>query len=446
MSRPRPQREPRIAAIVNEAVPGHIRDAVAAAGWRKLIGRDGYGVATCVDLLSLSPRRAIAIVAGADASIVPVPLTLGDGEVRRARPGDGAAQELIAMLEGGSRSLGRFELTAWQHDPVSGERAIDVDQTNESVVVGDAAVVKWSAQADEGPHPAPSIFAELDRVGFTGCPRPWGVLQWRPRPGAACRMLALIVDYVPGSRDGWSWVVEEIRVAAEHDDARGMSAVGERVGALVASFHLALAGTARPATEEESTSWRVGALADLDVALASTSGWTHELLASRADEVRAILGRTPRQRSTVTRVHGDLHVGQVLRSDVGGAPTYLLTDFDGNPIVEPADRARQQPAALDVAGMTQSLRHAGLVVRKHNADIDPDAVHDAVSHARVAFLQAYRRHLGTRAELLEEGLLRPFALRQVCREFTYAATHLPRWSYVPEGALPILLGEDRDGP
>jgi maltokinase len=40
---------------------------------------------------------------------------------------------------------------------------------------------------------------------------------------------------------------------------------------------------------------------------------------------------------------------------------------------------------------------------------------------------------------LDERLLRPLALQQVCREFTYAATHLPRWSYVPEAALPMLL-------
>jgi maltokinase len=40
-------------------------------------------------------------------------------------------------------------------------------------------------------------------------------------------------------------------------------------------------------------------------------------------------------------------------------------------------------------------------------------------------------------------VLRPLALRQLCREFTYAATHLPRWSSVPEAALPMLL---EDGP
>jgi maltokinase len=59
--------------------------------------------------------------------------------------------------------------------------------------------------------------------------------------------------------------------------------------------------------------------------------------------------------------------------------------------------------------------------------------------ARSAFLDAYRDGLGDRIALFDERLLRPLALRQVCREFIYAATHLPRWSYVPEAALPMLL-------
>ena len=131
------------------------------------------------------------------------------------------------------------------------------------------------------------------------------------------------------------------------------------------------------------------------------------------------------------RVHGDLHVGQVLRA--GAAPYYYrLTDFDGNPVVPPAERIREQPAAVDVAGMAQSFTHAGIVTRKHNPDLDPEKVLATAAAGRAAFLNAYPA---------DERLVRPFALRQVCREFTYAATHLPRWSYVPEAALPMALEE-----
>jgi maltokinase len=159
------------------------------------------------------------------------------------------------------------------------------------------------------------------------------------------------------------------------------------------------------------------------------------VLAADADAVRAAVGVLPPVGTPVQRVHGDLHVGQVLRA--GSGPTYLLTDFDGNPVVPAPARVREQPLALDVAGMAQSFTHAGLVVRRHHPELAADAVARAANTMRASFLAAYGGDL-------DDGLLLSFSLRQVCREFTYAATHLPRWSYVPQAALPILL--DRGAP
>jgi maltokinase len=85
--------------------------------------------------------------------------------------------------------------------------------------------------------------------------------------------------------------------------------------------------------------------------------------------------------------------------------------------------------------------HAGLVVTRHNPSLNADRVVETALAARAAFLEAYRSSMGQHNGLLDERLLRPFALRQVCREFVYAATHLPRWSYVPEQALPLTLDE-----
>ena len=115
-----------------------------------------------------------------------------------------------------------------------------------------------------------------------------------------------------------------------------------------------------------------------------------------ADAVRAAFDEIP-DGGPVLRVHGDLHVGQVLRA--GAAPyDYRLTDFDGNPVVAPAERIREQPAAVDVAGMAQSFTHAGIVTRKHNPDLDPEKVLATAAAGRAAFLDAYRTGLGDRAD------------------------------------------------
>jgi maltokinase len=421
-----------------------LADAVADSAWTALLpphrahgDEQPVGRPNCVAALDLTEGLVLAVVEDEARRTFPVPLVTS--EVRRARAGDGAAEALIDLLAGGSREGGGFELTSWHGRHASGERSIDVDQTNESVVVGGQAVVKWTFLADEGPHPAPSLLADLERNGFTGMPVPWGAVQWRPAPGAPPRLLALVVDYLPGAEDGWTWVVDDLRAAATTGSPEPARVIGTAVGELVASFHHAVAGTSRASTGAEAGRRRSDALADLDRALTVTRGKAHEVLARHATEARTVLEEMPTDEAPVIRVHGDLHVGQVLRTQEAGSATYALTDFDGNPVVPPQDRIREQPAALDVAGMAQSFLHAGLVVRRHNPDVEPASVDRMARAARSAFLDAYRRALGDRRDLLDERLLRPFSLRQVCREFTYAATHLPRWSYVPEAALPMLL-------
>ncbi len=421
-------------------------ERVAAAGWSAMLAaaedyRDSTppGTPALVDALRLDDGHGLAVVADGGGGLHLAPVVMTAASVRRAVPGDGTAEGLLALLAGGDRVDGRFRLRRWRGTEVSGERGVAVDQTNESVIVGDAAVVKWMTQVSEGPHPAPGLLERLEAAGFAGMPQPWGVVEWSAPTDAEPRLLAIVDEYVADAVDGWTWAVEDLRAAA--GGASPFAVAGAAVGRLVADFHRALASTARPATAGEVAAWRAGAVADLERALAVSDGRAYDLLVRHAGAVRAAFDAIPGSGSPVLRVHGDLHVGQVLRAG-GTAPyDYRLTDFDGNPVVAPAERIRRQPAALDVAGMAQSFTHAGIVTRRHNPDVDPAAVTASAAIGRTAFVDAYRARLGDAAALLDERLLRPFALRQVCREFSYAATHLPRWSYVPETALPMALEE-----
>lgn len=399
----------------------NLSEAVEGAGWQQLLPAhraDGddqpAGAPRCVGGLPLADGLVLAVVEDQHGRTYPVPLVVHGATVRRAVPADGAAEALVRLLADGDVERDGFTVTGWHHQPAEVERAITVDQTNESVVVGDRAVVKWTFLADEGPHPAPSLLSLLDAAGFTGTPTPWGAVAWHGR------LLALVVDYVPGAVDGWTWAVDDIRTL----DLDRAAASGQEVGALVAGFHRSLSSTSRPATGAEVASWRRGALRDLDRALEVS---TSPVLRAHAGDARSLLGVEHRGDVLVQRVHGDLHVGQVLRSP----DRTVLTDFDGNPVVPAPERVREQPVALDVAGMAQSFTHAGLVVRKHHPELDPARVEAVAATARQAFLTAYGD--------VDLDLLRAFSVRQVCREFTYAATHLPRWTYVPDAALPMLL-------
>ena len=145
-----------------------------------------------------------------------LPMVCDDaGEWRRAHPGDGVAEALLALLTTVDESsrLGNFTVRSWTRHGAVGERAVGVDQTNESVIVGDAAVVKWATHLQEGPHPAPHRISVLRDAGFTGMPTPWGMVTWRP-PGGDETLVASVDEYVPGAVDGWTWAVDLITEAA----------------------------------------------------------------------------------------------------------------------------------------------------------------------------------------------------------------------------------------
>jgi maltokinase len=143
--------------------------------------------------------------------------------------------------------------------------------------------------------------------------------------------------------------------------------------------------------------------------------------------------------SATVHVHGDLHVGQILRWSGG----YAVTDFDGNPVLDLAARLAREPAARDVAGMLQSLDHVARVAARRRAAVDASAAARWLRSAQGAFLAGYRAALAGRgaAGLLDERLLPAFRVEQECRELAYAMSHRREWLYVPAAAVAALLAE-----
>jgi maltokinase len=318
-----------------------------------------------------------------------------------------------------------------------------VDQTHESVVVGDAVVVKWAVHAEH--TPAPTLVAHLSQAGFTEMPHPWGFVTWSAADAEPV-LVASAMQYLEGASDGWTWAVQD---AGDHA-ARGgelttavepMREVGRLVADLHSAFATPTAANSDPmarAAVPDVAEWRALALRLLDDAVRTVDGQEGERLARRRDAmVAAIDSMVDVVGCRTIPVHGDLHVGQVLRWTGG----YAVGDFDGNPVLPVAERLRPQPAARDVAGMLQSIDHVGRVVNRRVDGADPERVARWIVTAQERFIEAYRDRLRTngRAELLDERLLLPFQVEQECREFLYAVQHLPRWRYVPDQALQALF-------
>ncbi|MEV4477456.1 hypothetical protein [Nonomuraea sp. NPDC049504] len=308
-----------------------------------------------------------------------------------------------------------------------------MDQTNHSVIVDERVVVKWLTPPAPLPHPTPDILAHLVEAGFNDTAPPYaaltGVVDGREH------LLALVTGYLPDARDGWEWCVDEA--------VAGTTAFAAAVGRLTADLHLALStlphspatapaeGTATGLPAPLGARLAERAEAALSEALAVTDGEDGIWLAERAEVMRQELDALTAPVTTpLIRIHGDLHVGQILQWRDG----YAVIDFDGNPTVSDADP--RQPAARDVAQLTTSLEHVAQVAIKRRG-APPDQAAAWARRARAELLAAYRDRLAARhrPDLLDEGLIRPFEVEQECRELIYAARHLPRWRYAPMGVL-----------
>jgi maltokinase len=295
-------------------------------------------------------------------------------------------------------------------------RPITVDQTHESYVVGERIVVKWYRSAVPARALAP--LAHLAEVGFTGTPSCYAALVRDEVPAA------LVTEYLPGAQDGWRWCVEGFG-----DD------FGVQLGALAARLHAALATPSsvlpepvRPASALDVDEWAAQAGEALAEALALTDGPDGQWLSTVAARLRRGLALPLATGTPMLRIHGDLHVGQVLRW-AGG---YRVIDFDGNPTSAP--RAEYQPAARDLAQLLVSLEHVAMIVAKTSAR---EAAVGRARQLRADLLTGYRSTLAAlgQGELLDERLLRAFEVEQECRELIYAARFLPRWRYAPMGVL-----------
>jgi len=294
-------------------------------------------------------------------------------------------------------------------------------------------MVKWQLDAVESP--APDRLLALAGTGIT--PEVRAVIRWRDSDGID-RTVLTAADYLPGAQDGWTWAVELVRAHAQGQTVNAIEPFAV-IGEMTARMHIALAA-------QGVEIWDRGALsvvhgecrADLDEAVRVIDGEEGARLRARADRISARMDALAEIDSTqVIDTHGDFHIGQVVRVGGGESARYAFVDFDGNPVLSPADRMKRQPAARDVAGMLASIDHVARVVNYRTEGLDPRPAVIWIAHAQDAFLAGYQGVLAAAGQrsLLDDRLLRPLILDQECREFVYSARHLPHWRYVPDAAL-----------
>ena len=300
-------------------------------------------------------------------------------------PGTGPPRRSCPRWRSDAQAQDGLELTVFHAEPARGERAIDVDQTNELVVVGDAAVVKWMLHPVAGDQPGPRRLTTLARAGFDGTPRTWGLVHL---PVAGERVLiATVSDYLPGAEDGWDWAVRDVRQVALGRAQRGR--VPRRGAAGRAAGGPTPPGPGR-GRDRPGDARRCGRLARRRRGRprrrrTSTPTWRERCGHGSRRSAAA------RGRQTID-VHGDLHIGQVLA--VGEPREYVRHRLRRQPHPGRAARAcaASRPPATWPACSPRGTTWAGssCIAPRASTTRPSNASWTGSTAPRRAFLETYR--------------------------------------------------------
>ncbi|MDX3659138.1 maltokinase [Streptomyces sp. ID05-26A] len=313
-------------------------------------------------------------------------------------------------------------------------------QRNCSIVYGQRHVLKFFRELTPGDNPELVLHDALHSVGDPHIAAPQGSLE--SELDGVRTTFAVLHEFVPLGALGWPMATASVRdfLANPSDDPQSaggdFAAEAHRLGRAVARVHADLRETlgeqiAGPGDEVEF----VSALhTRLDAALAEVPALAEFEAGIRArfDEVLAT-GEPIR----LQRVHGDLHLGQVLRSP----HTWVLVDFEGEPHGTAAERSRPRPAEHDVATALRSLHYAAaqLLVGADDAAMRPKAAR-WLEHNRDAFRAGYEEVSPGRTP--GGALLTAVELDRAVLEVRHEHRFRPEWMVIPLSAIAeVVTGE-----
>jgi maltokinase len=314
------------------------------------------------------------------------------------------------------------------------------EQSNTSLVLGEDLLLKVFRKVAPGSNPDIEIHAALTRAGSDTIAPLRGWIATIPNDDGESYELAMLQEFMRSGTDGWEYArasVRDLMMEADlHADEVGgdFAPEADRLGATVARLHADLAAAL------ETDEWDAGGLAELaarlhrrlDEAVAAAPE-----LAPYAAALAVTYDGVARLDTTVPiqRIHGDLHLGQALRT-IGG---WLIIDFEGEPAKPLAERRALDAPVRDVAGMLRSFDYAAysLVLPSDMSSQEHHRVDEWARRNRDAFLNGYAAE--SSVDPRDHGLLlRAYEIDKAAYEVVYEKRNRPSWVNIPLSAIERL--------
>jgi len=317
-------------------------------------------------------------------------------------------------------------------------RPIVLEHSNSSVVFDEAHILKVLRKVEPGPNPDVEIPRVLAARGFEH------VLPPRAELRRDDMDLAVLRDFLVGATEGWQLARASVRDVlasrlAPEESGGDLAPDSARLGTTIAALHVAMADAwgQEPGDPEVWVDQMTGALDEVTT-LAGPSLVDVDAVRARMDDARQL-----EDAGAEIRVHGDLHLAQVIQVDAG----WLVLDFEGEPARRRDDRFTSSSPLRDVAGMLRSLHYVaatGLAEWDQGDDELLGLLDLWEERNRDAFLGAYFAEEGI-DDLVpvdpaaRTALLAAFELDKAVYELGYELAHRPDLESIPLAGIDRLV-------
>ena len=258
---------------------------------------------------------------------------------------------------------------------------MSVEQSNSSLIVGDAVMLKMFRRISSGQHPEVEMGRYLTEHGYENSPQLLGEVAHVPSDGMRSS-LAIAQRYIRNQGDAWSWLTDDMSRTLDNlstsenvgfiDHIADHEKMAATIGRRLAEMHGVLAApTENPefapseAADREVALWRERAHEELETALdiVRRHKWEKpehqadaQILLEQGEDLLTSLAALARSGTgaLICRIHGDFHLGQVL---VAAGDVYII-DFEGQPSTPIEERRHKESPLRDAAGLLRSLDYA----------------------------------------------------------------------------------------